>query len=95
MQENLYIPFIQKESAEMLHELSRLAQVMQRIEVWSKGARVGTVPAGDVQAMEGWMLSVVESYVRMTRLANGSVAAAHAVARMRTLAEKKIDWERG
>ncbi|MBL8174520.1 MAG: hypothetical protein JNK48_07620 [Bryobacterales bacterium] len=95
MQENIYIDFIAKESAEMLRELRKLTQVMERIEAWSRGTKYGTVPQGHVQAMEGWMLSVVESYVRMTRLANGSVAAANAVARMKTLAEKKIDWERG
>ncbi len=85
---------IEKESAEMLKELRRLTQVVERIEVRAKSPIGGDIPRGDVQAMEGWVLSVVESYVTLMRFTSGSVASANAVARLKVLAEKNIDWQR-
>jgi hypothetical protein len=58
-------------------------------------SKYGNIAPGDVKAMEGWMLSLVESYVTLTRLTNGSVASASAVARLKNLAEKHVDWQHG
>lgn len=85
---------IAKKIEEMQRELRRLDPVMTRMKMGAS-AKYGSIAPGDVKAMEGWMLSLIESYVTLTRLTNGSVASASAVARLKNLAEKHVDWQHG